>query len=112
MKSMLTAESFFSCFCCAGVSRRQFLRAATATALFASGRLGALAQHRSRIADVHHHIVPPFWFDEVRDVIAAQGGGRIVPNWLGWSPQRAIAEMDQNQVEIAVLSISTPGIWF
>ena len=88
------------------------MRGATAAALFTSGLLGVLAQHRSRIVDVHHHIVPRFWFDEVRDVIAAQGGGRIVPNWLAWSPQRALAEMDQNQVETAVLSISTPGIWF
>jgi 6-methylsalicylate decarboxylase len=64
------------------------------------------------IIDVHHHIVPPFWFEEVKDVIAAQGGGRIVPNWLGWSPDKAIAEMDRNNVETAILSMSTPGIWF
>src|SRR5918993_494439 len=108
---MFTAASFSHCFCCGGAPRRQFLRGAAGTALFASGRLGAFAQHRSGIVDVHHHIVPRFWFDEVRDVIAAQGGGRIVPNWLGWSPQRAVAEMDQKQVETAVLSISTPGIW-
>jgi predicted TIM-barrel fold metal-dependent hydrolase len=84
---------------------------AAATAVFASG-LPAWAQSDSGMVDVHHHMVPPFWFDEVRDIIAAQGGGRIVPNWLGWSPQRAISEMDNNGVATAILSISTPGIWF
>ncbi len=64
------------------------------------------------LVDVHHHTVPPFWFEEVKDRIAAQGGGRIVPGWLGWSPQRAIEEMDKNGVGTAILSISTPGIWF
>jgi hypothetical protein len=94
------------------MSRRGFLGAAVASAVLASGTLRALAQGQSGMIDVHHHMVPPFWFDEVKDVIAAQGGGRIVPNWLGWSPQRAVAEMDKNGVAAAVLSMSTPGIWF
>lgn len=66
----------------------------------------------SNLIDVHHHTVPPFWFEEVKEHISRQGGGRIVPNWLGWSPQRAIEEMDKHGVRTAVLSISTPGIWF
>jgi len=28
--------------------------------------------------DVHHHFVPPFWFEEVKHHISRQGGGRIV----------------------------------
>ena len=95
-------------------SRRQFL----ATAIAASASLLArplIAQTpvvKPALVDVHHHTVPPFWFEEVKEKIIAQGGGRIVPNWLGWSPQRAIEEMDKNGVSTAVLSISTPGIWF
>jgi predicted TIM-barrel fold metal-dependent hydrolase len=104
-----------ACACCdAGISlsRRGFIRLAAASAVLTSCPLRALATTAGDMIDVHHHMVPPFWFDEVRDVIAAQGGGRIVPNWLGWSPQRAVAEMDKNGVATAVLSMSTPGIWF
>jgi hypothetical protein len=72
----------------------------------------ASAQVADGIVDVHHHMVSPFWFEEVKDIIAAQGGGRIVPNWFGWSPEKAIAEMDKNGIAVAILSMSTPGIWF
>ena len=98
-------------------TRRHLLSAAGAAAA-----AGIIAPPRSLLAqappagtalvDVHHHTVPPFWFEEVKDRIAAQGGGRIVPGWLGWSPARAIEEMDKNGVGTAILSISTPGIWF
>lgn len=108
----MTVSHGFNCHCCTGLSRRGFLRGAMASAIFATSGAGALAQSGPGLVDVHHHIVPPFWFEEVKDVIAAQGGGRIVPNWFGWSPKRAIEEMDKNGVETAVLSMSTPGIWF
>lgn len=102
-----------ACSCSGGAStRRFFLGMMAATAVVTGTRLHALAATQDGIIDVHHHTVPPFWFDEVKDVIAAQGGGRIVPNWLGWSPQKAIAEMERNGVSTAILSISTPGIWF
>ena len=94
-------------------TRRRFVATGVASAL----ALPAVAQTpastvRPPLIDVHHHTVPPFWFEEVRDAIEKQGGGRIVPNWFGWSPARAIEEMDKNGVATAILSISTPGIWF
>ncbi|MGZ3359154.1 MAG: amidohydrolase family protein [Xanthobacteraceae bacterium] len=105
-----------SCGIC-GPSRREFL--ATAAAFGASTALAApatLAQTPAapapKLIDVHHHIVPPFWFDEVKDRIAAQGGGRIIPTWYGWSPQGAIAAMDKNGVQTAIISMTTPGIFF
>ena len=105
-----------SCGIC-GPSRREFL--ATAAAFGASTALAApatLAQTPAapapKLIDVHHHIVPPFWFDEVKDRIAAQGGGRIIPTWYGWSPQAAIAAMDKNGVQTAIISMTTPGIFF
>jgi len=99
-----------------GPSRRAFL--ATSAAFGASALLAApavLAQApvaKPKLIDVHHHIVPPFWFEEVKPAIIAQGGGRIVPSWFGWSPQRAVEEMDQNGVGTAIISMTTPGIWF
>ena len=100
-----------------GLSRRQLIASAagaSATGLLLP-RTPLLAQYPPPgppLVDVHHHTVPPFWFEEVKDRIAAQGGGRIVPNWLGWSPAKAIEAMDKNGVGTAILSISTPGIWF
>src|SRR3984893_2116178 len=121
MRPSLAHDHRFGCRVC-GPSRRQFLATgvAAATAVGASALLPAplLAQTpahamaRPALIDVHHHTVPPFWFEEVKDKIIAQGGGRIVPNWLGWSPQRAVDEMDKNGVATAIVSISTPGIWF
>jgi 6-methylsalicylate decarboxylase len=64
------------------------------------------------LVDVHHHFIPPFWFEEVKEYISRQGGGRIVPNWLGWSEQRALERMDATGVASAILSISAPGVWF
>ena len=62
--------------------------------------------------DVHHHFIPPFWFEEVKEHISRQGGGRIVPNWYGWSEQQALDRMDQAGVATAIVSISAPGVWF
>jgi predicted TIM-barrel fold metal-dependent hydrolase len=64
------------------------------------------------LVDVHHHFIPPFWFEEVKEHIARQGGGRIVPNWQGWSEQRALERMDATGVATAIVSISAPGVWF
>jgi len=67
---------------------------------------------RGGAIDVHHHFIPPFWFEEVKERIARQGGGRIVPNWLGWSEQRALERMDETGVATVIVSISAPGVWF
>lgn len=99
---------------CGCASRRQVLTMIGGVATLA----GALTSPATAAAaspamvDVHHHVVPPFWFDEVKDHIAAQGGGRIVPNWYGWSPEKALAKMDQTGVATAMLSVSSPGVWF
>ena len=61
---------------------------------------------------MHHHFIPPFWFDEAKEHIARQGGGRIVPNWYGWSEQQALERMDEAGVAAAIVSISAPGVWF
>ena len=65
-----------------------------------------------RIIDVHHHIIPPFYLEENRQRIAASRSGQITPAWLNWSPEAALAEMDNNDVATSVLSLSTPGVWF
>ena len=64
------------------------------------------------LIDVHHHIIPPFYLEEYRDRIAAGRGGQISAAWLEWTPQDALAAMDRSAVATAVVSLSTPGVWF
>lgn len=101
--------------------RRSFISGITATALgaVACSRVRHLTsvlaqtpvQSKSKLIDVHHHIVPPFYLSENRDRIVAAGGGRINPAFLSWVPEQAISAMDKQGVATAVLSLSTPGVW-
>jgi predicted TIM-barrel fold metal-dependent hydrolase len=100
-------------------SRREFL--ATVGALATS----ALAPNNSTMAqtpvsgvktlpliDVHHHILPPFYWAQERDRLLAQQGGSLPDRVLGWSPESSLAEMDRNAVQTSILSIPPPGVWF
>jgi predicted TIM-barrel fold metal-dependent hydrolase len=64
------------------------------------------------LIDVHHHIVPPFYLAENGERIAASRGGRISPAWREWTPDKALAAMDRHGIATAVISLSTPGVWF
>jgi len=76
----------------------------------------ALAEQRAgvkpQLIDVHNHIVPPFYLAENRERIAGSRGGQISAAWLDWEPQKALDAMDEHGVATAVLSLSTPGVWF
>jgi predicted TIM-barrel fold metal-dependent hydrolase len=118
---------FRSCACCDqpiafDASRRRLLRGAGAAGLaaaipsFFESAKPALAQStpaiQRNIIDVHHHVIPPFYLAENRDRIAGSRGGEITPAWLEWTPQDALAAMDKHGVSTAVISLSTPGVWF
>jgi predicted TIM-barrel fold metal-dependent hydrolase len=66
----------------------------------------------SGLIDVHHHFVPPFYFSDNRERIAAAAGGRMHPAYANWTPEQTIAAMDKQGVATAVLSLTTPGAWF
>lgn len=58
--------------------------------------------------DVHHHIVPDFYVDEMRrrgitDVSSLR--------WPRWSPQSSLRAMDKFDIEKAFLSVSAPGVY-
>jgi 6-methylsalicylate decarboxylase len=102
-----------------GIPRRQFLAGLSALglgAVFAPGVLRAQTPARGarpRLVDVHHHILPPVYMAEARErVLALAQGRRISPAVTEWTPQKALAEMDENGVATAVVSISIPGVWF
>ncbi|MEQ1884873.1 MAG: amidohydrolase family protein [Bryobacteraceae bacterium] len=125
-KPILTAE---------GSSRRVFL----ATGLAATGiaalfpRLTSLAQsgNNPRRIDVHHHFTPPAYLEFTRmynSTPGAGGGrggaaagragnapaqpGRGTSAFAGWRLEEDMADMDKNGTATAILSLTTPGLWF
>jgi predicted TIM-barrel fold metal-dependent hydrolase len=67
---------------------------------------------KSSLIDVHHHFVPPFYLSANRERIVAAAAGRINPGYASWTSERALAAMDRHGVATAVLSLTTPGVWF
>jgi predicted TIM-barrel fold metal-dependent hydrolase len=62
------------------------------------------APHR---IDVHHHIAPPGYIAELD-----RQSGRVARESRAWSPQQSIELMDRGGVQVALTSITTPGLWF
>ena len=60
--------------------------------------------------DVHAHFVPDFYRDAL--VAAGQAKPDGFPTIPAWTPEGALALMDQLGVETAILSISSPGVHF
>ncbi|MFL9889065.1 amidohydrolase family protein [Paraburkholderia agricolaris] len=59
-----------------------------------------------RRIDVHQHVVPPFWADE----LPSNGGdqsGTAIPRW---SPQSAVDMMDSQQIATGILSLTAPSV--
>ncbi len=92
------------------IPRRQFLAGTAAAAVGAllPGRV-SIAQPAAKVSqwiDMHHHFGPPEWcaFLASRDLLLK----RV---WHGWSPAKAVEEMDRAGVATALASITYPGIW-
>jgi predicted TIM-barrel fold metal-dependent hydrolase len=56
--------------------------------------------------DTHHHILPDFFWRETNDFHAPVGG--LAP--LKWSKEAMISFMDDAGIDVAVTSVSTPGV--
>jgi hypothetical protein len=56
--------------------------------------------------DVHHHILPDFFWQETNDGAHPVGGIAPPP----WDEASALAFMDDDAIDVAVTSISTPGV--
>lgn len=102
--------------------RRSFVRglAAAGLGVWASSAAGHLSivvaqapvSATRNLIDVHQHFVPPFYFSENREQIAAVAAGRMHPAYATWKVEEALATMDKQGVAMAVLSLTTPGVWF
>ena len=58
--------------------------------------------------DVHHHVIPDFYWEASNEDGHAAGG--ITPP--RWSIDGALAYLDAARIDVAVVSISTPGVHF
>jgi 6-methylsalicylate decarboxylase len=56
--------------------------------------------------DVHHHILPDFFWRATNEQHGPVGG--IAP--AQWSPESTISFMDEAKIDVAITSISTPGV--
>lgn len=64
------------------------------------------AQDKSLTIDTHHHILPDFFWEETENANAPIGG--LAP--LRWSREASISFMDDAGIDVAVVSLSTPGV--
>jgi predicted TIM-barrel fold metal-dependent hydrolase len=60
----------------------------------------------SRVIDVHHHVIPDFYWAVANEDGNAAGG----INPPRWDLDAAIAYLDEARIDVAVPSISTPGV--
>jgi predicted TIM-barrel fold metal-dependent hydrolase len=107
---------FRGCTCCdetltlqgARLSRRKLLGGAAGLALasLVSPLARAQAPPKAWIVDVHHHLAPPAY---IADLTKRKLGERPT---LEWTPEKSLADMDNAGVATAILSITTPGVWF
>jgi aminocarboxymuconate-semialdehyde decarboxylase len=62
----------------------------------------------SQTVDLHHHVIPDFYWEASNEHGNAAGG--ITPP--RWSLDGAIAYLDEARIDVAVPPVSTPGVHF
>jgi predicted TIM-barrel fold metal-dependent hydrolase len=103
----LYAERFYS--------RRSLLSmlSAAAAGLVVSPHL--LAQSTSggpHIIDTHHHMYPPNYTANNLKRIVDDAWDVPSSLYTGWTPRYSLDQMDQNGIATAIVSITSPGVWF
>ncbi|MFJ3056213.1 amidohydrolase family protein [Herbaspirillum sp. NPDC087042] len=59
--------------------------------------------------DVHHHLIPPALSQTFTRLGIEKVAGAPLP---AWSPRKSIDVMDGNGIQVALLSVSSPGTYF
>jgi predicted TIM-barrel fold metal-dependent hydrolase len=90
------------------LKRTTFFSGAAAALVADSAFVGATARAQTASAafrvDVHHHLMPPFFGDAVRQPTTGP--------LTGWTPERSFADMEQAGVAMAILSMPrTPSVF-
>jgi 6-methylsalicylate decarboxylase len=102
------------CGCCMG--RRQFLAAGLAAAASTLAAPAVRAQAPAakpspgRI-DMHHHFLPPQYIKEEHERINFSHN-LTADTLLAWTPRESLDVMDKNGIATAIVSQTTPGVWF
>jgi len=59
--------------------------------------------------DVHHHITPAEYVNKLASIGITESLGQPFPKW---SPEKSLSFMKKIGIDIAMMSISTPGVYF
>lgn len=59
--------------------------------------------------DVHHHLIPPAFCDAMARHGLTEVAGAPLPKW---QPEQSLRMMDTNGIQMALLSLSAPGVYF
>jgi predicted TIM-barrel fold metal-dependent hydrolase len=96
------------------LDRRRFIGGLAILGAAASlGWRGARAQTGApRIIDTHHHIYPPRYTKANLKRMLADTSALPTSAYLEWTPQTALDQMDKGGVKTAIVSITSPGVWF
>jgi 6-methylsalicylate decarboxylase len=96
---------------CHGTTRREVLAMLSATA--ALGRSAfAQAGGGPRIIDTHHHIYPPKYVGPNLDRLLKDANILPAAAYTSWTPQIALGQMDKAGIATALVSMTSPGVWF
>ena len=58
------------------------------------------------LVDIHHHVIPPDYLD------ALARSGMDTSAFPSWAPEESLQVMDRLGIGRAMLSLSSPGVWF
>jgi predicted TIM-barrel fold metal-dependent hydrolase len=96
-----------------GLNRRQFVAGAVGAAAVAATGLGRAGQALAQAAsekpyrvDVHHHLSPPSY---IQAIVENHLGS---PPQIKWTPEKSLADMDAAGIQVAMLSVTQPGVNF
>jgi predicted TIM-barrel fold metal-dependent hydrolase len=95
-----------------GPSRRHMLAMLSAAGASAVGLRYALAQSDEWMIDTHHHIYPPRYVSANLQRLLADTRTLPATAYTSWSPKSALEQMDKANVRTAIVSMTSPGIWW
>jgi predicted TIM-barrel fold metal-dependent hydrolase len=96
------------------LSRRNVIGGLAALGATASLGTGVRAQAPTppKIIDTHHHIYPPRYSKANIKRLMADTTALPASAYLDWTPQTALDQMDKGGVATAIVSMTSPGVWW
>jgi len=113
-RSGVAAENGGTTSCACRLGRRRFMATALAAAALPATRAFAQAPavKPARRIDVHHHFLPPQYMKEEHERTNFGHASMAPSQTLSWSPSQSLEIMDKNGIATAIVSVTTPGVWF